>query len=159
MDLYLIRHGEAGTHNPQGDDSQRPLTDEGVARMKRQAATLIHWGVKVDVLLSSPFTRARQTADIVGKALSVAVINEDVLQCGFGIDALPALLKKYESAKHLMLAGHEPDLSTVLSGIVGGGSFRMEKGSLARIRIKTITPPTGTALWFLTPELMGAEKP
>ena len=62
-ELYLIRHGlaeERGEAWP--DDTKRPLTDEGMSRMRKAARGLARLGVSFDAILTSPLTRARQTA-------------------------------------------------------------------------------------------------
>lgn len=65
MDIYLIRHGDAMDFATWGekDDAQRPLTAGGIAKLKKQAATLAQWKLPIDTIVSSPFVRARQTAD------------------------------------------------------------------------------------------------
>ncbi len=157
MDIYLMRHGEAEKQLKTGDDSKRPLTAEGVARMQRQAATLARWKLPIDLIISSPFTRARQTADAVAEALHLAVVEDDLVAgLRFNIQALGQLIQKHRSAEHLLLTGHEPDFSSMLAELIGGGHFRFEKGGLARVHLETTDPPNGTLIWFLAPETMGA---
>src|SRR5436305_15219678 len=70
-ELYFIRHGlaeERGDAWP--DDNKRPLTDEGMSRMRKAVRGLARLGVTVDVVLTSPLVRARQTADIVASGLA-----------------------------------------------------------------------------------------
>lgn len=157
MEVFLLRHGEAGTHQNTADDWQRPLTAEGVGRIQREAETLARWKVPIDMLVSSPFTRARQTADAVAEAFHLNVVEDQLLESRrFDLNALEKLLEKYSKAEHLMLAGHEPDFSMVLSGLVGGGTFKLEKGGLARVQLDSRRPPRGTLLWLLTPDVLGA---
>src|SRR5215472_12229115 len=97
MDVYLLRHGEAGDSALwRGDDSQRPLTEEGVERMKRQAKTLKKWNVKVDALISSPYIRARQTADAISKAFDVPVIEDKRLKPGCTLSMALDVLREQE---------------------------------------------------------------
>ncbi len=153
--LYLLRHGEAGSHFATGDDSQRPLTPEGMEKMGRQAQTLVRWKLHVDLILSSPYTRARQTAQIVADALGVP-LREDarIASMAFTPKALAAILADHTDAKALLLAGHEPDFSRVLSQVVGGGKFDFAKGGLSRVALTDSKPPSGTLEWFLAPETM-----
>ena len=68
-ELYLIRHAiaeERGDSWP--DDAKRPLTDDGTAKMRKAARGLARIGVRFDVILTSPFVRTRQTAEIVATA-------------------------------------------------------------------------------------------
>ncbi len=156
MDLYLLRHGEAGEHGSYADDSKRPLTAEGIEMMRRQATTLKAWNLSIDLILSSPYTRARQTADIVAETFGLTVVNENRLQSGFRIADARQIIEDHSTVQNLWLTGHQPDLSDVLSAIVGGGNFRFEKGGLACIKIEKLTVPRGSLRWLLTPSLMGA---
>ena len=67
LSLYLVRHGlaaERGAEWP--DDGKRPLVPRGVARLRKEAAALKTLDVTFDVILTSPLTRAKQTADVLG---------------------------------------------------------------------------------------------
>ncbi len=72
MDLYLLRHAIAEERSNDGSDSARALTPEGAEKMRIGARGLQRLGVHLDRLLTSPLTRARETADIVGAALNIA---------------------------------------------------------------------------------------
>jgi phosphohistidine phosphatase, SixA len=72
MDLYLLRHAIAEERSNDGSDSARMLTPEGAEKMRIGARGLRRLGVQLDRLLTSPLTRARETADIVGAALDIA---------------------------------------------------------------------------------------
>src|SRR5947209_5360552 len=123
MDLYLLRHGEAGDKDQwEGTDNLRPLTEEGKAMMKQQALTFAEWKLPIDTLVTSPLVRAKQTADIVAKILNLKVIENDALGSGkFGLTELSQIFEKYQKSEHLMLVGHEPDFTHVLSELIGGG--------------------------------------
>jgi broad specificity phosphatase PhoE len=69
MKLYLVRHAIAEDSAGYEDDSLRPLTEKGRERMKRIAAALMEIGVQPDLIVSSPYLRASQTASILAKAL------------------------------------------------------------------------------------------
>src|SRR5450756_1558470 len=73
MDLYFLRHGLAG-HASQwkGDDWDRPLTEEGQARLRQEAATMARLELVPEVVLSSPLLRALETAQIVAPYLTNA---------------------------------------------------------------------------------------
>ena len=158
MHVYVLRHGEAGDAVPGKDDSRRPLTTIGIARMAQQAETLRRMRIPVDVLLSSPFLRARQTADSIAKAFGVQVEEDRRLQPGATPDVIAAVLNDYRDSKHVWITGHEPDLSTFVGVTIGGGIIQMRKGSLACIKIEGLRPLRGTLQWLATPELMGATE-
>src|SRR5580765_5134354 len=74
MRIYLMRHGPAGNRDTwTDDDSLRPLTEKGERRTRAAADGLKRLNPAIDVLLTSPLVRARQTAEIVGEALNLAV--------------------------------------------------------------------------------------
>ena len=69
-ELYLIRHGLAEDRGEAWpDDSKRPLTEDGMSRLRKQARGLARLGVTLDIVLTSPLVRARQTAEIVAAGL------------------------------------------------------------------------------------------
>jgi len=71
FELYLIRHGLAGERGPEWpDDSKRPLTDEGLSRLRKEARGLRELGVGFDVIVTSPLVRTRQTADVFAEVLT-----------------------------------------------------------------------------------------
>ncbi len=158
MRLYLLRHGVAyDRENWQGkDDELRPLTDEGIVAMKREARSIGQMKLKLNAVITSPLVRARDTARIVAKTLDMKVDENPLLKPGFNLQALDDLLAQYAEFTHLMIVGHEPDFSQVISQLVGGGTVVMKKGGLARVDITTPHPPHGELVWLLTPSLLGA---
>ncbi len=155
MILYFLRHGLAGDRNTwQGDDLERPLTKKGIQHMKRTAKKLAESGVKVDAILSSPLKRAVQTANFVAKALDLEVSLDERLAYGFNVEALGQLIAEHPDAKALLLVGHEPDFSTVVSGITGGIDVIMKKGGLARVDLQEGNGLKGQLVWLLPPKIL-----
>jgi phosphohistidine phosphatase len=157
--LYLLRHGVAYEREEwQGDnDELRPLTDDGIAAMKREAKVLRDMKLKLDGIITSPLVRARDTAKIVAKALDMKVKENDLLKPGFDVEALRTLLQQNGDAKRVMIVGHEPDFSHVIAQLIGGGAVVMRKGGLARVDTTTEGASLrGELVWLLTPRLLGA---
>jgi phosphohistidine phosphatase len=154
MEIYFLRHGEAGK-KAGGDDSARPLTEEGIARMEVEAAamTLLHIGVRT--IVSSPYLRARQTAEIVARKLrpSSDVIVDTRLAPGFGPDDLAEILSENLEGP-LMLVGHEPDFSMTISACIGGGGIELKKGGLARMDTETPGSSRGTLVLLIPPRVL-----
>src|SRR5689334_2900287 len=99
MELYFLRHGIAADTGPEDSgDAGRPLTEEGIDKLKEAARGLRRLGVRPDVLLSSPLVRARQTAEIVRKAFGIESRLVDALAPGCDITRLRDLLGEYRSA-------------------------------------------------------------
>jgi phosphohistidine phosphatase len=156
VELYLIRHAiaeERGDKWP--DDTKRPLSDDGAARMKKAAKGLAQLGVRLDVIVSSPLVRTRQTADIVAAALdprpSVALAESLAPEGEYG-DVLEDL-RKYSRKSRVALVGHEPNIGELAARLAGSRHpFEFKKGAVCRVDVDAL-PPTrpGALRWFLPP--------
>jgi len=160
MEIYFLRHGDAGAKDQwTGRDEERPLSPEGTARMERVAAALSRLALPVELIITSPLVRARQTAEIVARRLSLKdVLKEDRrLEPGFGVDELSSILQDHRGVRALMLVGHEPDFSRVISTRIGGGSVEVKKGGIARVDIDSPSSPRGSLVWLVPPRLLAAD--
>jgi phosphohistidine phosphatase len=155
--LYLVRHGLADRSAWDGPDERRPLTPAGVERLERSAERLAGLGLGVDLILTSPLTRAVQTADILAAALAPAggVVPDDRLAWNFGVAALAGLLRDHPG--RLLLTGHEPDFSAVAGAVTGGSQLMCKKGSLLRIDLWSEDPPHGELVWLVPPKFLAAD--
>ena len=109
------------------------------------------------VLLSSPLTRCRQTAEIVAEALGLSdkLKIEAELAPGFDLADLPLLLTGNHGYTNVMLVGHEPDFSITVSRLTGGSNITFKKGGLARVDLYQGLPePKGTLVWLLPPKVL-----
>jgi phosphohistidine phosphatase len=162
MQLYFLRHGRAFDPDMwRGDEPERPLMDEGRDELRRVARGLKWMGVMPDAIYTSPFTRAKETAEIVGAALGVGVTPAAELAPGCDLDRLTAMLATALTAgqpKSLLIVGHEPDLSTLVGMLIGrDGPARVEmkKASCARVDVSLTTGAAlalagcGTLAWLL----------
>ena len=162
MQLYFLRHGSAvEPERWRGAEAERPLTDEGRAEMRRVARGLKWLGMAPDAILTSPYTRARETAEMVGAALRVAVTPVEALAPGCDLDGLAAALGTASGSglpDSVLLVGHEPDLSTLvglLIGTQGPARVEMKKASCARVEVAVTSISTqalagrGTLEWLL----------
>jgi len=159
MNLYFLRHGLAGQRTEwHGSDFDRPLTEDGKKRMLREAAAIKKLKPSVEVIITSPLVRAYQTAKIVAKQLNLLdrLFTEELLKPGFGSDTLQELVRKYADAGTLLLVGHEPDFSTAISHIIGGGRVVCKKGGLAFVDLQQPNGLNGELVWLIPPKLLGA---
>jgi phosphohistidine phosphatase len=155
MKLYFLRHGLADWPNwDTARDDERPLTDDGIKKMQAEAEAIERLDLGLDVIVSSPYTRARQTAQAVADQLGLKVIDDDQLAPGFGVDRLRDVLRRYPNAESIMLVGHEPSFSATISQLIGGGQIVMKKGGLARVDVDSIDSLHGELIWLLTPKLL-----
>lgn len=155
--LFFLRHGLADRRAYRGrNDDLRPLTAVGKRRMEQEADTIAKLKLGLDVILTSPLTRARQTAEIVALrlGLSEACFAEEGLGLDFDLDALAALLANYPDAARLLLVGHEPSFSEVISAISGGSAIVCKKGSLARVDVAAGREPMGELVWLIPPRVL-----
>jgi phosphohistidine phosphatase len=162
-ELYLIRHAiaaERGDAWP--DDSKRPLTEDGIARMRKAARGLARLDVTIDVVLSSPLVRARQTADIVAAAQDTrpSVVNIESLAPGAPYASLVADLEKHARKSRIALVGHEPGIGELAARLIGSRhAIEFKKGAICRIDLEEIPPAgPGDLRWFLTPRILRAVK-
>jgi phosphohistidine phosphatase len=153
MEIYFLRHGEAARKGG-GDDSVRPLTEEGMARMEEEAAAMKSLEMGVRTIMASPFLRARQTAEIIARKLlrSEALIIDKRLLPGFGLDELSDILSEKPEGP-IMLVGHEPDFSRTIAACTGG-SIELEKGGLARVDTESPGSTRGTLVWLVPPRIL-----
>jgi phosphohistidine phosphatase len=157
MEIYFLRHGDAGTAEGwKGSDAERPLSREGTARMKKEAAAIAQLRPTLDAILTSPLVRARQTAEIVAKKLHLgkALVLDERLSPGFGPAELRQILEERRASRGLMVVGHEPDFSRVVSACIGGGAVECKKGSLIRVDVDDISSLAGLLVWLLPPRVL-----
>ena len=160
--LYLVRHAVAEERGPAWpDDSQRPLTDEGAKRWRRQASGLAALEARPELILTSPFTRARQTADLLAAAFAKKpkVVELPALQPGVKPRDVLRALDLDGRASSVALVGHEPGLGELAAVLVG---FRtppeFKNGGVARIDVAILPPSAGSgrlSAW-LPPKILRA---
>jgi phosphohistidine phosphatase len=161
MEIYFLRHGDAGSRETwKGTDARRPLSNEGAARMEREASTLALLRLPLDRILTSPLVRAQQTAEIVARRLNLvdALADDDRLAPGFGTAELGRIVQEHRALTALLLVGHEPDFSTVISACIGGGRVECKKGGLARVDIQDLETFAGILVWLLPPRVLTAHS-
>src|SRR5690349_3930491 len=125
MQLYFFRHGEADWPHWTRPDDERPLTDFGKKEVRQVAKFLNRLKMKPRLIITSPLPRALQTAEVAAEELKAKLRQDEALEPGFGISDLRALLKRH-SSKVLMLVGHEPDFTSVISALTGA-SLKLSK--------------------------------
>jgi len=145
MQLYFLRHGEADWPGWTKPDDERPLTDFGKKEVRQVAKFLNRLKVKPDLIVTSPLPRASQTAEVAAEQLKTKLRQDEALEPGFGISELSTVLKRHRS-RVLMLVGHEPDFSSVISALTGG-FIKMSKAGVALIDIDPETEK-GRLLWL-----------
>jgi len=163
MKLYILRHGIAVERGDASyaKDSDRPLTPKGERKLWKIAKAIEALGLKFDLILSSPYTRARQTAEIVAEALNARKKLEftDNLTPAGSFKKLVDFIKDLSSSpKSILLVGHEPYLSQFISLLVGGDqglSIALKKGGLCKLSSQSLKAGHWATLdWLMTPKQM-----
>lgn len=167
MKLYILRHGEAADHGDPRykNDADRPLTAKGIQRTKALAHALRQLDITFDVIFSSPLVRARETAEIVERGLRLhgrLELSEHLAPSG-DVEKLVHQLNKVRPVPgSLLLAGHEPFLSSLISLLCTGGShlaLALKKGGLCRMEVETLRAARCASLeWLLPPRVIGPKR-
>ena len=163
MDLYLLRHGEAGKMVAMAArDMERALTAAGKEEVEEVAKALSKLGFEFDVVASSPVKRAKETASIVNRALKrkSGVEEWQELSPEGSRDAFYRRLQKLKAGSEILCVGHEPYLTTAINEIAGRGGERsgdlriaLRKAGLVRLTVNGFTPRiNGELRWLLTPK-------
>jgi len=150
MELYFLRHGEADWSNWKKSDDERPLTKRGKKEMREVAKFLDRLRVRPDLIVTSPLPRAAQTGEIAADYLKAKLRKDESLAPGFGMTRLRTVLKRHR-AKVLMLVGHEPDFTDVISKLTGA-SLKLPKAGVALLDIEPESEE-GKLLWLLPPKI------
>ena len=159
LELYLIRHGvaaERGSDYP--DDSKRPLTNDGIAKLRREAKALVALGVDFDQIISSPLVRTKQTADVFAQILpsNPPVATSDALAPAGTPTAVFQELAKHMRKGRVALVGHEPNIGELAARLIGARNpLEFKKGAICRIDFEVL-PPKGQGMlcWFVTPRIL-----
>jgi phosphohistidine phosphatase len=161
IQLFLIRHGIAADRGPAWpDDGKRPLTEKGLARLRREVKALAALDVAFDLVLVSPLVRARQTADVFAERMAphppVTVI--DALAPSGTPAQVVEELGKHTRRRRIALVGHEPNLGELAARLIGSRvAIEFKKGAICRIDVEALPPSRpGRLRWFATPRILRA---
>jgi phosphohistidine phosphatase len=161
MFIYIARHAWAAERgDPRWpDDSLRELTDEGIDRYTAVVQALAERGFAPERIATSPYTRCRQTADIIARHVSgkPEIAELEALEPG---SDLAALLEWSRAQGDVDTAwvGHSPDVERLAAELIGDGSARVRfaKGAVAAIAFESsINTGAGELYWLATAKLLG----
>jgi phosphohistidine phosphatase len=144
MELYILRHGIAEERRPALPDSQRRLTPDGSRKVRRIGKALKGLKVKFDLILSSPYYRAKETAELVAATLNkvkALKLTSALTPDGSPRDLIEELNRNHPRCKCILLVGHEPYLSSLVSLLLSGRSdlsITLKKGSLCGLTMQKL---------------------
>ncbi len=162
MKLYILRHGEAVERGDRRypNDVDRPLTLKGARRSRALARVLNDLDIQFGVILSSPLVRARETAEIVQHGMRLRgriELTEHLAPMGDTEKLVHRLNDLGNTPESMLLVGHEPDLSSLISLLCTGGmdlSLTLKKGGLCRMQVDSLHPGRCASLeWLMPPRL------
>jgi phosphohistidine phosphatase len=161
-EIYVFRHGIAADHGTYSKDSDRPLTEEGIEKTGKVARAMKKMDLGLDLILSSPYVRARETAEIAAKELGLKKqlhLSDHLIVEGNPLDLIREIHKNYSDAKRIMIVGHEPYLSGFISALSAGANSsicNIKKAGLAKLTIHGELRYNRCAVldWLLTPRQM-----
>ena len=142
------------------DDDERPLTSDGIERMRVQAAGLRELRVHLDRVLTSPLVRAAQTAEILasGVGCTEALVTVDALRPGGRYDAVMAALGRLGHDRAVALVGHMPSIGEIAARLIGAKEpLPFKKGAVCCVETDALPPAGPSRLqWFLPPRALRA---
>lgn len=150
MHLYLVQHGAAKS---EAEDPHRGLTDEGRRDVERMAHALAPLRLSLDRIEHSEKLRARQTAEILAASLQPALGTHAIAGLAPKDDVEPLFARLQWESKNLMLVGHLPHLSHLVSRLLGldtdravvrfqmAGVVRLDRDEAARWEVRWVFPP------------------
>ncbi len=167
MDLYLLRHGDAGKRMAVaagGNTGDVPLTIVGREEIAIIARSIKDLNLKFSAIVTSPLKRAVQTAKIIAKVLAmekgISIWNE--LAPEGNRSKLYNRLNQDTRESSVLMIGHEPYLSNMMYDMIFQknrvnqlGRINLKKAGLAKIRVISLTPNiSGELRWLLTPRIL-----
>lgn len=163
MFLYIARHAWAGERgDPRWpDDSLRELTPDGIERYTKVVKALADRGFQPERIATSPYTRCRQTAEIIaGHVSGKPQIEElDALEPGSEIEPLLQWSREHsQNNENICWVGHSPDVEHLTAELIGDGAARLRfaKGAMAAIGFEVdINAAAGELYWLASAKSLG----
>lgn len=161
MQLFIVRHGVAidreDPHCP--PDPERFLTEEGIEKTRQVVKGVAEIAPVPDLMLSSPYVRAFQTAEIFAKALEYSkekIGKSDFLLPGAESLQLFRELSKDKDNSVVYVFGHAPHLDDLIATAVGSKHHitALKKAGVALLELKRLVPPSGELVWISTPKIL-----
>ncbi|MBI5246875.1 MAG: histidine phosphatase family protein [Elusimicrobia bacterium] len=156
MEIIFLRHAPAGRREEWAKtgkpDSERPLTPDGRKRGREAAKGLAVFVGSADLVATSPWTRARETAKLAAKALGAPLVDSNLLLPHRSPGSLASWLSGLGD-KRVVLVGHEPHLSRVVSWLLTGNAARtivgLKKAQAAMLETKKAAAGSAVLAWSI----------
>jgi len=161
MRLWIVRHGIAiDREDPKcPSDPERYLTPEGIKKTREAAQGFATLEDKPELFLSSPYVRAKQTADLFAEAFKIPkskIETTEHLLPGAEPAAFFRELARHRGADSAICFGHAPNLDELIAHALGSKKdlTELKKAGAACVDLARIVPAAGTLVWLMTPRLL-----
>jgi len=161
MELYIVRHGIAiDREDPKCPaDPERFLTEEGIEKSRQAAKGVAEIASVPDLILTSPYLRALQTAELFADVLEYSkneIRKSELLLPGAEPMQLFRELAKDKELSSVFVVGHAPHLDDMLATAIGTKHHisALKKSGVAYVELKRLVPPSGELVWLATPKLL-----
>ena len=161
MEIYILRHGIAEDAPPGQPDSERALTSDGRKKLRSVLRTAASAGVAPSLILTSPYKRALQTAQLAAEILEYKgdLLRTKALEPSSAPKTVWDEIRVHKDEDGILLAGHEPLFSRLMAYLLGSPNLQVDfkKGAIACIELDRFpAEPHGVLRWILTPKLAAA---
>jgi phosphohistidine phosphatase len=160
MQLLVIRHAIAEDRDEFAssgrDDSERPLTAAGRDKMRRAVDGLRRVVPRIDLLASSPYARAMQTAEVVAQGYGIDDIKrvDALVPDDAPLQRFLLWLERKSTVDVVAIVGHEPQLGELVTWLMSGlkeSRVEMKKGGAALLEFEGQPGPgIGVLQWLMT---------
>ncbi|MCR4295621.1 MAG: histidine phosphatase family protein [Elusimicrobia bacterium] len=161
MEIIFLRHAPAGEREDWArtgrPDSERPLTMDGRKRAREAAKGLAKLVATADLVATSPWARAKETAEIAAKAFGAPLVETNFLLPHRSPASLAGWLSGLDGER-VILVGHEPHLSKVIGWLMTGSASRtivgLKKAQALLLETKKAAPGAALLVWSLPPRVL-----
>ena len=162
MEIYILRHGAAEEPQTGHPDAERSLTPDGRKKLRNILKTAGAAGVAPSLILTSPYKRALQTAQMAAEILEYKgeLLRTKSLEPGSSPKTVWDEIRVHKDELRMMLVGHEPLFSRLTAYLLGSPNLQVEfkKGAIVCIEVERFpTEPHAVLRWMLTSKLAAGQ--
>ena len=157
MNIYLIRHGEAELTSANKPHEERALTSEGIEILQTSVNFWKNFIPKLDIILTSPLKRAKQSAQIIHKVFNTEFdVVEEIALLNGGLTEDLISISRSLSMNDVAMVGHQPDIGSHLASMIGTNTsnFRIQPASIAKVSFKEKAKIGNGVCEFLFPPII-----
>lgn len=160
MEIYLLRHGIAEDGQVGQPDAERVLTADGKKKLRNVLRAAAAAGVAPSLILTSPYKRAVQTAQLAAEILDYKgeLLRTKALEPGSSPKPVWDEIRVHKDESRILLSGHEPLFSRLTAYLLNAPELQIDfkKGAIACVEVERFTAePHGVLRWYLTPKVAG----